>query len=96
LKSICDKRGWVYKPNDTSKPLLKIVFDEGLVPSYLQSHFSGLRSSLEAGVPTVRNRLGGHGQGANTVTVPESIASYVLHLTATNIVLLVQLENEKI
>jgi len=94
LKSICDRRGWSYKPTDTSKSLLKVVFDEGLVPPYLQSHFSALRSSLEAGVPTVRNKLGGHGQGANTVSVPESIASYALHLTATNIVFLVQLETE--
>jgi hypothetical protein len=94
LKCICDRRKWGYKPTDTAKALLQVVFDQGLVPSFLQSHFTSLRSSLEAGVPTVRNKLGGHGQGGTPVTVPDSLAAYALHLCATNIVLLVQLENE--
>ena len=94
LKCICDRRRWGYKPTDTAKALLNVVFEKGLVPAFLQSHFTSLRSSLEAGVPTVRNKLGGHGQGGTPVAVPDSLAAYALHLSATNIVLLVQLENE--
>jgi hypothetical protein len=70
LKCMCDRRQWSYKPTDTAKALLQVVFDQGLIPSFLQSHFTSLRTSLEAGLPTVRNKLGGHGQGGTPVAVP--------------------------
>jgi hypothetical protein len=92
MKSICVKRSWAHQPTDTAKALLDVLFREGLVPSFMQSHFTGLRSTLEAGVPTIRNKLGGHGQGTSEVAVPEFIAAYALHLTATNILFLVQAE----
>lgn len=94
MKSICSKRGWTYQPTDTAKPLLDIIFQNGLIPPFMQSHFTGLRSTLEAGVPTLRNKLGGHGQGAAHVSVPESVAAYALHLAATNILFLVQADKE--
>ncbi len=90
LKSICDKRKWTYKTGDTAKALLKIVFDKGLVPGYLQSHFSTLRQNLESGVPTLRNKLGGHGQGTQQVVIPQHLAAYELHMTASAIVFLVE------
>lgn len=92
IKAICTKRKWDYRPTDTAKPLLDVIFTRGLIPPYMQSHFTGLRSTLEAGVPTVRNKLGGHGQGATQVNVPEYVVSYVLHLTAANIVFLIGAE----
>ncbi len=94
MKCICSMRGWPHQPTDTAKALLDTLFQQGLIPSFLQSHFTGLRSTLEAGVPTVRNKLGGHGQGANQILVPDFVAAYALHLTATNIVFLVQAERE--
>jgi hypothetical protein len=51
-----------------------------------------LRSTLESGVPTARNKLGGHGQGTEVVEVPEHIVSYALHLTASAIVFLAEAE----
>jgi len=63
MKAICTKRAWAYDPNATAKGLVEAVFNKGLVPTFLTQHFSALRATLEAGVPTVRNRLGGHGQG---------------------------------
>lgn len=95
LKVICKKREWAYNEKDTSKHLIKIVFDNELIPTFMQSHFSGLRSTLEAGVPTIRNRMSGHGQGTKEISVPESMAAYALHLTASNILLLVRADNEK-
>ena len=92
LKSICDKHNWNYSSNDTSKKLIDICLKNGLIPQYLQSQFSSLRSLLESGVPTIRNKLGGHGQGTNAVTVNKDIASYCLHLTATSIVFLAEHE----
>jgi hypothetical protein len=92
MKIICDKRGWAHDPNATSKDLIKILFDNELIPAFWSSHFSGLRSTLEAGVPTARNRLGGHGQGTELREIPGNLVSYVLHQTASAIVFLVEAE----
>lgn len=94
LKAICDKQGWIYGTKDTANRLINIVLKNGLVPEFMQSHLSGLRSALEAGVPTLRNELGGHGQGSREVFVPEHIAAYALHLTASNILLLAKAEEK--
>lgn len=94
MKSICTKRKWLFAPTDTAKPLLEICFTNGLIPTFMQSHFSSLRSGLESGVPTVRNKLGGHGQGPQPVKVPPYYAAYLLHLTATTIHLLISAEKD--
>jgi hypothetical protein len=94
MKTICDKRGWGYSPTDTASKLIDVCFNNGLIPSFLQSEFTSLGSSLKAGVPTVRNKMGGHGQGSTPTAVPSYLASYLLHLTATNILLLVEAEKE--
>ena len=98
IKAICDTRGWVYNDEDTIKPLIAIIFDHKLIPDFMDSHFTGLRkavdvrkglrTALESGVPTLRNNLSGHGDGPEEVPVPEYIASYTLHLTASNILFL--------
>ena len=94
LKVICSKRGWKYGERDGVQRLIKIVFDNGLIPPLMQSHFSALRSTLESGVPTIRNNQSGHGQGPEEIIVPEYIASYILHLTASNILLLAKADEE--
>jgi len=93
LKAICDARRWGYSPGVTAKPLLDVVFDKGLVPAFLEGHFGALRSTLESGLPTVRNRTAGHGQGAALVEVPTYLVAYALHLTAVSIVLLMDAHN---
>lgn len=94
LKAICDKRGWAYGGKDTGNRLVEIVFKNELIPDFMQSHFSALRKTLKAGVPTIRNKLGGHGQGSQEVHVPGHIAAYALHLTASNILLLAKAEEK--
>jgi hypothetical protein len=93
MKAICEKRNWNYNQTDTAKRLLEVCFSNGLVPTYLQSEFSALRATLEAGVPTVRNKQSGHGQGTQPRSVPRHLASYLLHLTATNILFLAEAES---
>jgi hypothetical protein len=90
LKTICERRKWVYNPLDTASKLFDSVFSNGLIPGYLQSHFSGLRCALESGVPTIRNREGGHGSGEKPNEVPEYLAAFQLHLTASAIVFLIR------
>jgi len=92
MKSICAKRQWKHDPAASAKPLFQTLFDNGLIQPFWNSHFSALRATLEAGVPTVRNKLGGHGQGSEVVEVPDFLVGYVLHLTAAAIVFLVAAE----
>jgi hypothetical protein len=91
MKTICDKLGWAYNHDgDTAAILINTVLRNELIPKYLQSHFSALKRVLESGLPTVRNKEAGHGQGAEPVDVPQYLAAYALHLAASNIGLLVE------
>ena len=95
LKTICKKRNWQYdEKRSAAKDLIQIAFDNELIPSFMQSHFSGLKTTLESGLPTVRNRQSGHGQGPTQVIVPEYVAAYALHLTASNILLLAKADEK--
>jgi hypothetical protein len=89
MKIICNECGWSFSKG-TASDLIKVVLDNELIPNYLQTHLLGLQSILASGVPTVRNKTSGHGQGSQVIPVPEYLAAYVLHLTASNIVLLVE------
>ncbi len=88
MKAIHEKHSWPYNQNDTAKKLINSCLTNKLVPKYLQNQFSSVRILLESGIPTVRNKEGGHGQGAEVTSVPEHLASYILHLTATNLLFL--------
>jgi hypothetical protein len=90
MKGICDLNQWAYPANATAKALIDVIFSKELVPSSLASHFTGLRSVLESGLPTVRNKQGGHGQGKDVIAIPSHLAGYALHLAASNIVLLLE------
>jgi len=92
MKAICAKRKWALKPTDTANTLIEVCFKNGLIPPLIQSHVGGVRAALESGIPTIRNRLSGHGQGVQVVDVPPHYASYMLHLTATTIRFLVESE----
>jgi hypothetical protein len=90
MKGICDVRKWDYQAGTTAKGLIEIIFSKELIPASLASQFSGLRSVLESGLPTVRNQQGGHGQGKDSVEIPSYMAAYALHLAASNIVMLLE------
>lgn len=92
MKAICDKRGWTYPPNAQAKGLIDICLANGLIPVFWQSAFASLRSLLESGVPTGRNKLSGHGQGTSPIPVPSHIVSFMLHMTASAVVFLAEAE----
>lgn len=92
MKAIHEKHSWAYGQNDTAKKLINSCLSNNLVPEYLQNQFSSVRILLESGIPTVRNKEGGHGQGSEISNVPEHLASYTLHLTATNLLFLAKCE----
>jgi hypothetical protein len=95
MKYICTKRKWLFDEKATSNTLIYILFENELVPSFWSNHFNGLRATLEGGVPTARNRLGGHGQGTDVVTVPNYIAAYVIHQTASAVLFLLEADKAK-
>jgi hypothetical protein len=92
MKTICKKRGWTTTPKDNSSKLINICFQNSLLSSYLESEITALRTLLESGIPTIRNKNGGHGQGTDIVTVPAYIARYALNLTASTILFLIEAE----
>lgn len=90
LKAICNEKGWLYTPTDTARKLIQICFQNNLVPSFTQNQFTSLQNALESGIPTIRNKLGGHGQGAVPQKVDDDITRYALNLTGTNIIFLIK------
>ena len=94
IKSIATQRKWSFNSSATAKTLIDLMFEKKMIPELWSSHFSGLRSMLESGVPTVRNRLGGHGQGTELVNVPSHYVAYALHQTAAAIVFLAKSNQE--
>ena len=96
MKTICDKHGWTYD-RATASALIEVLYSNALIPPEMKNHFTGLRSVLEGGVPPLRNQAGrgAHGQGSTPIAVPDYLAAYCLHLTAANIVFLVEAHNAK-
>lgn len=94
MKSIAASRKWKHEPGATAKSLIGLMFENQLVPSFWAQHFSALRAMLESGVPTARNRLGGHGQGSTIVDVPPHLVAFALHQTAAAIVFLAKADSE--
>lgn len=90
MKTICKRKGWQVAENATAKPLIIILLQNEIIPVSLQTQFSSLRDTLESGLPTVRNKNSGHGQGTKVIDLPPHLVAYALHLAATNIVFIIK------
>ena len=90
MKSICDEQKWPYNKNANAKALIKVCFDNELVPLFWQNQFTQLRLLLESGIPTGRNKLSAHGQGSKTIAIPDHLVSFMLHITASTILMLIK------
>lgn len=96
MKTICDGMGYTYNPaQSTAKELIGILESNSFYPTYMNAHITSLRTSLESGLPTMRNKNGGHGQGATVVNVSDEFTEYALNLASTNIVLLAKIYASK-
>lgn len=92
MKTICDKKGYAYDSNkDTAQKLISTLEKNNFYPSYMNNHLTSLRTTLESGLPVLRNKNAGHGQGATVVNISDEFTEYALHLAATNMVLLVNI-----
>ncbi len=90
MKIICKEKNWSFTERDTSRKLIQICFSNQLVPTFSQNQFTSLQNLLESGVPTIRNRLGAHGQGEVVKTVDDEITRYALNLTGANIIFIIE------
>ena len=89
MKIICSLNNWSIKTPSTARNLILACSENGLFPNYLKAQLTSVRSLLESGVPTLRNKNAAHGQGNAVINVPGSLAKYTLNLTATSILFLV-------
>lgn len=92
MLTICDNQGWEYDKKATANTLVNICMDNNLIPDFWQSHFNSLKSLLISSIATPRNKLGSHGKGNNEKVIPEHLASYILHMTASTILFLAKAE----
>jgi hypothetical protein len=92
MRIICDCRKWEYSKNPTAKTLINCLIDNGLIPSFWQNQMTALRTILGASVPTGRNKLSGHGQGADPIVVQDPVVQYMINMTASCIVFLAELD----
>ena len=90
VKAICAEQQWIYQEGDRASELVSVVRGNGLFPDYLAKGFDTYIAMMKTGLPAVRNNAGGHGEAPEALPVPSYIAAYALHMTATNIVLLVE------
>ncbi|MBH3442912.1 hypothetical protein I5L59_04920 [Pseudomonas moraviensis] len=95
MKIILTANGKDFAPGDTATKLVLACSQAGLIASYNEQHLSSLVNVLTSGIPTIRNRNGGHGQGGTIRVVEPETVAYGLHLTASAIVMLAGLESKR-
>lgn len=89
MKAICEGLQYTYdKDKDTASRLNAILESNGFYPSYLRNHITGILQTLNTGVPVLRNKTSGHGQGATVNEYPDEYVEYALNLVATNMIFL--------
>lgn len=90
MKIICTEKGWSFNQTDTANKLIKVCFENDLIPSYTQNQFTSLQNLLTSGIPTIRNKVGGHGQGQIPQSVDDGMTRYGLNLAGSNIIFLIE------
>jgi hypothetical protein len=79
----------------SASTLIRKMKEEG----YLDDLPGSVRSSVSEGVmmslPTLRNKLGGHGQGEDVVSVPRHYAEFAVSLAASLLTLCVEMRSAK-
>ena len=90
MKIICAKKGWAFNATDSAKKLIAVCFANNLIPAYMQSQFNSLQNLIESGIPTIRNKVGGHGQGQTAINADDELTRYAMNLTGANIIFLVE------
>jgi len=90
MQTICDRLGWHTEGNPQASVLLKTVVANGLLPFGQELAYKTFFDTLKQGLPPLRNKTAGHGQGSEPVRIPDHVAQYAMNLAGTNITFLVR------
>ena len=89
MKTICDELN-IGKGDGVAGTLITKLNKAGLFPNYLGKSFDNLIPFMKSSLPVIRNEDGAHGQGKSIKDTPNHLAAYAMHLSATNIVFLIE------
>jgi hypothetical protein len=95
MKAVLTLRGWEFPDGARASDLVKILRTKGLFPEHLDEGLNTYIAMIKTGLPGLRNNAGGHGEAPGSPAVPDYLASYAIHLTAANILLVVNAHNAK-
>lgn len=91
IKIIAADQGWTeISDKSTVRDLVKALFDHEFIPAYMAQEFTGLRTILEGGINTVRNKAGGHGAGVTPRAIEKQVAEFQLNQTAAALKMLAE------
>ena len=94
MKSILTKLGLKFDPQvDNASKLLQILYDNDVIYIHTQEFTNNLKKMLQ-GLPTIRNKQSGHGQGLDSIEIYKSYAGLSLHLAGSFIVFLINRYDE--
>lgn len=97
MKEILGKRGISFDPGDTASDLIQKLKGDDILDPSLFSFANSLRSTLESGLPTLRNVTpgSGHGRGEYVEEVKQSYCNFAIHLAGSLIVFLIERYEEE-
>ena len=94
MKSILTKLSINFDPQkDNASKLLQILYDNNVIYIHTQEFTNNLKKMLQ-GLPTIRNKQSGHGQGLDPIEIYKSYAGLSLHLAGSFIVFLINRYDE--
>lgn len=82
MKTIAEKESWELMGRENVSNLIALLITNGVIPDYMQTTLLTL--------PTLRDKVVGHSQGAEPVVVQEHFVNYALHLCGTNVVMMIE------
>lgn len=95
MKSILDRRGIEYDRNRaTCSKLVNHIVKGGLLPGFSQNVITKLEALLKTAAPTVRNKLGGHGQGSEIRDAEDHLTEFAIHSACAAVVLLLRADSQ--
>jgi hypothetical protein len=94
MKTVLEKLDFYYNKDDSAKKLIGRLFENELVFPSLECLLTNIQEVL-GGLPTIRNKMGGHGYGSLPANVQQSYAELAIHLSGTFVVFLVKRYDEE-
>jgi hypothetical protein len=94
MKAILQKNDHTYSENDSASKLVDACIANEIIPKYLETHFKALSTLLKTGLPVLRNKTSGHGQGASIKNLDDHFVSYALYTALANIKLIIECDKK--